>query len=372
MAAGPKSKQDRVFIKDGLKHYRKTYSRTEVRIGAVILTLLGAIGVWVAYKGAHPDPSLLALDVVNPGQSASKAVVDRGPVPEGLALEGWKESGLRVYDPSNVYEKIDGREGYYKSFGFQRLYFLTLEKAGDPTTLVDIELFDLGTTENALGAYSGELGEGMKPEADATGVAHYAQNAFYMVRGRHYLRALGSADNPVIHGQLEHLRARFTEALEGEPLPWAFQLFIGRLGLEPGALAYMSENAFGFSDFASDVHAGRLGDETELFVKVCADAAAAAAVAKQFQEGFLGYGKAEGPWVVDEYINTYSGAVSEGAWVVGVRGAPDAKAAVAGLARLKGALEGFSVPTPAAPAPKADDTEHAPSPGEPAYDESEP
>jgi hypothetical protein len=357
--AGPRDKQDRVFIKDGLRHYRRRYSMTEVRIGAGILVVLAAVLAWVLYKGAHPDPGLMALEVVNPGQAPSRAPAERGPVPEGLALEGWKETGLKVYDPSNVYEKIDGREGYYKSFGFQRLHVLTLEKVEDPTTLVDLELFDLGTGENALGAYSGELGQGMQPEADAGGLAHYAQNALYLTRGRYYLRALGSADDAVIRGQLERVRARFTEGMEGEPLPWAFQLFVGKLGLGPGALGYLAENAFGFSDFAADVHTGRLADESELFVKACADPGAAKAVAQQFQAGFLGYGKAKGPWVEDEYISTLSGAVPVGAWVVGVRGAPDVKAAEASLAHLKGALEGFPVPKPAGAAPGA---------GEPGYD----
>ena len=365
MASGPTSKQDRVFIKDGLRHYRRRYSITELWIGAVILAALAVIGAWVAYKGAHPDPGLLALDVVGTGVAASP--VDRGPLPEGLPLPGWRASGPRHYDPSNVYEKINGREGYYKSFGFEALHVLTLETEDDPTTIVDLELFDLGTGENALGAYSGELGAGMKPEADARGLAHYAENALYMTRGRYYLRALGSADDAVIRGQLERVRARFAEALEGEALPWAFRLFVGRLGLEPGAVAYMAENAFGFSDFAADVHVGRLADETELFVKVSAEGAAARTLAEQFRQGFLGYGAAQGMWVQDEYIHTFSGVQASGRWVLGVRGAPDVAAAEAGLERLKAALQGFEVPASAGEGPKVEPPS-SPAGAEPGYD----
>lgn len=367
--------QDRVFAKNPFRHYRKTYDLTEARVGAVVLLGLAAILAWVIYAGQHPDPRLLALDVVDPGENGKAAgPVDRGPLPEDLVLEGWLERPVRVFGPKSLYEKINGREGYYKSFGFERLYFVTLERSGEPTTLVDLELFDLGTPANALGAYNGERDEATSPEVGARGLAHFARNALYLTRGRFYLRAVGSSESEAVIAALEKVRARFEQDLAGEPLPWSYALFLGKLELPPDAIAYYAKNAFGFSDFATEVHAGRLADETELFVKATASPEAAAEIARAFDEGFASYGevKAEG-FVEDRYIQTVSKASAQDAWVYGVRGAPDLAAAKASMARLGRALAGFPAPAVERTAPGEGGANPSAEPGggEAAYDSVE-
>ena len=121
---GASSKSDRLFNPHGRRHYRKNYDLREVPIGLALVVGLLGIGGWVAYKGAHPDPSLLALDVIptdakgiGPADSAQNE--GRGPFPEDLAVSGWKESAVRSFGPDTLYVKINGRAGYYKSFGFR-------------------------------------------------------------------------------------------------------------------------------------------------------------------------------------------------------------------------------------------------------------
>jgi len=369
---------DRLFVKNPFKHYRKTYNLTEVRIGLVILIGLAAILGWVVHKGQNPDPSLLALDVmVEGGKKAAAGPVDRGPLPKDLVLEGWKEGRVRSFDPDNLYEKINGRAGYYQSFGVEAMHFLTLEKEGAPTTLVDLELFDLGKPVNALGAYNGERDKDATPTVGERGLSHYSRNAMYLTRGKFYLRAIGSEESEAVLAQLKKVEARFDADLEGQPLPWSYALFLGRLELPPDAIAYFAENAFGFSDFASEVNVGRLEDETELFVKVAKDEADAAALAKKFDEGFAGYGEVKaGGFVEDRYIQTISKSGHIGRWVYGVRGAPDVAQAKAGLARLNKALDGLEVPQGAAPPAGEPDSEYTTPPsesdlGEPTYDSVE-
>lgn len=357
-------KDDRLFVKNAFRHYRKNYDLTEVRPGMAILFGLAVILGWVIWKGNHPDPSLIALDVIaSGGESQPAGPVDRGPVPENLTLEGWKESPLRSFDPDTLYEKINGREGYYKSFGFERLHFVTLEQEGSPSTIVDLELFDLGKPVNALGAYNGERDAKASPEVGERGLTHYARNALYLTRGRFYLRAVGSDESEPVLEALRKVRARFEADLDGEPLPWSYALFMGKLELPPDAIAYFAENAFGFSDFATEVNVGRLPDETELFVKVAKDADEAARIATSFNEGFASYGtvKADG-FVEDQYIQTLSKTDSTGAWVYGVRGAPKLEAAKAGLARLATALDGLPVPEREARRAAPSDEANAPAP----------
>ena len=305
----------------------------------LILVGLGLVAGWVAYKGAHPEPGL--LDDSPSLVSRAPVTVDRGPVPEGLSPEGWKEGPVSSFGPDNLYEKINGREGYYKSFGFQKLYYLSFQ-SGDRS--IDVEMYDLEKGANAAGAFSGELPEGVLVKTDSGGLSAADRNALFVTRGRYYIRAIGSDEGPETKSAFSHLRAVLVRAIEGEALPWSFSFF-SALGVPPAQMAYLAENAFSFG-FAKDVHVGTLPDkETELFVVRVEAKDQAEALALRFTEGFLGYGRKvdeSGPVVVveDRYLKRMSLVSSEGSLVVGVRGAKDAQAGLEFLEKLKAAARG--------------------------------
>lgn len=368
MSRGSASRENRILVRDGRRHHRPRYSRTELRIGLGVLAVLAGVVGWVAWEGAHPDPSLLfggqdltalggaddpALPerVVAPSAtsggpvSASPAVAPaaaRGPFPGGLAAPGWTEGRVSSFGTENLYEKIDGREGYYKSYGFRELWFVSLELAEDPSVVVDVEAYDLGEASNALGAYAGERPSGGAPEVGENGLTHYDRNALCLTRGRFYVRAIGSEESERVLEQLRDLAAVLDAALPGEPLPWDYALFVGQLGLPPGSVQYTPENAFSFG-FARDVHSALLPDESEMFVVAAGSPEAAAALAERFTRGFLEYGSEAGrsggvQWVEDRYIRTVAGAKPVGPFTIGIRGAPDATAAVAAMNRMETAV----------------------------------
>ena len=374
--------QDRLFVRKGRRHYRRSYSSTEWRIGiAICLGLLGLL-TWVAWKGAHPAPDLFRTEVPlldskaqpidgsdggalvgvgsrssaedatggeSGGRSRPDGAVDRGPVPQGIAGSGWTEGPISQFGYDNVYEKIDGREGFYKSFGFQELHFVSMTKDDDPSSIVDLELFDLGDGANALGAYAGERSPDISPDVTETGMAHIDRNALFLTQGRFYARAIGSDETPAIRSQLEYLRGVLESGLEGEALPWGYGLFVGALGFGSERVSYLPENAFSFG-FATNVYAGLLEDEeTELFVTVRDTSEDAASLARQFRDGFAGYGSqvAESggvAWIEDRFIQTIAGATSSGPWVIGVRGAPDLETAERGIERLRQAVANRAAP----------------------------
>jgi hypothetical protein len=230
------SEEDRLFVRDGRRSYRKTFSMREFRYGLVVLVGLALVAAWVAWKGARPDPALFEIpEELLEGEMPS---TDRGPLPDRLAAPGWSEGPLSQFDSDNLYEKINGREDYYKTFGFERLYFISLVHDEEEATVVDIELFDLGQAANALGAYSGERPPEVTPEVGAGGMSHLAPNALFMTRGRYYLRAIGSEVTDVTQAQLTHLRQAFEAGVQGEPLPWAYALFVGELDLDPSLCSH--------------------------------------------------------------------------------------------------------------------------------------
>lgn len=387
-----KPAEERVFVSQGRRHYRRSYNPMETRLGLAVLVGLGLVLAWVVWKGAHPDPGLFStgaehLTEAPPRSSGPAAPVEaggagagesalpytahgdgnsrpvetaapaepaaagsagaRGVFPAGLAAPGWAEGPITRFDETNLYVKIDGREGYYKGFGFRLLHCVTLTALQDDTRTVDIELYDLGQAENAFGAYSGERSEGTAPVVDDGGMHHFDRNALFLTRGRYYLRAVGSEESPAVRAELEHLKRVIETGLAGHALPGPQALFVVGLGFDPGKISYMPENAYSF-EFADSVYSATLADgETELFVVHTANPAAARELSARFNAGFLEYGSAAGEsdgvaWAKDRYIGTVAGTADLGVWLIGVRGAPDVTTAGRELARLRKAVQSLS------------------------------
>jgi hypothetical protein len=275
--------------------------------------------------------------------AATTTTADRGPVPDGLAMTGWAEGDVSQFDSDNLYEKINGRESYYKSFGFEMLYFTTVVNEANAQTAIDIELYDLGNSANALGAYSGERSPDATPEVSEAGLMHIDRNALMMTQGRYYLRALGSEETAAVRRQLEHIRDRFVSELPGEPLPWGYALFVGRMGLSAASVSYMRENAFSFG-FAKNVYSASLDDGCELFVTPTENTNSAEDLADRFVNGFKRYGTAEGDVIKDRYLGSYARTTSAGPWVVGFRSAEDPEAARQRLVELAEIVKDFPLP----------------------------
>ncbi|ACY13201.1 hypothetical protein Hoch_0563 [Haliangium ochraceum DSM 14365] len=348
-----------MFNPNGRRHFRRSYSLGEVRYSLLAIAALAAITVWVGWRGAHPDPELLALETslldegsaeaperarkmvtgTSPGGTSPGAAEDeRGPVPTGLAAPGWRERGVSSFTRDNLYEKINGRAGYYEAFGVEMLYFVTLVNEEDEGLVVDIEMYDQGELANALGAYAGERQPDATPTLEDGSLGHTARNAMFLVRGRFYVRAIGSDENEPVLAQLAHLREALIAGIEAEPLPWAYSLFIA-VDADPGKIAFVPENAFSFG-FASNVYSAEISEDgAELFAVATVDDAAAAKLAAQFTEGFASYGEAldggDGvQWIEDQYISTIAGATARGSLVLGVRGAADRDSAAHALEAL--------------------------------------
>jgi hypothetical protein len=176
--AGAREDDDRLFVRDGFKHYRRTYSLAEVRWGFAVLGGLVLTVGWVGWTGRRPDPALYAAAL----SGGAAAAVDRGPVPVGLAPAGWREGAISAFGADNLYVKIDGRADFFLSKGFEQLYFVPLA-LGDEGPTIDIEVYAMGSAANALGAFAGERGEGDPAEPIAGGgMRRSARNALYLAR----------------------------------------------------------------------------------------------------------------------------------------------------------------------------------------------
>ena len=380
--SGLGASEHRVLNPRPFRVFRRTYSKAEPKAGAAVLLGLALLWAWVAWRGAHPDPALssdpalletaaAAVPAEIEGRSAPEGVSreaafgpvaakapapGRGLVP-GLAAQGWGEGTVSRFGADDLYVKINGRADFFLARGFRSLAFVTLAGPGDAT--VDVEAYDLGSAQNALGALAAERPTETATES-AGGTSWYvARNALFLARGTSYVRAIGSDESPSVLAQLERVRVAFDEGVAAGERPWTAALFGDALDLGADRLQYTAENAFSFG-FAKNVTSATLDDgETELFVLPAGDEAKARDLAARFEEGFLSYGtKAEAAgatWVKDQYLDTYARTLAAGTMVVGVKGAPDPERASALLAKLAAAVRALppDVARKAAGAPPA-------------------
>jgi hypothetical protein len=349
------------------KPLRPFYSLREFQIGVLIVIFLGGLLVWVMKRGAHPDETLFtvpqnlltdrgkAITVykrpvepwVEPGQTGAATSSPRlDPFPDAVASVDWRvASPPQMFDESNLYVKIDGREAFYKSYGFKKLHFLSLASTEQDGLTIDIELFDLGSIENALGALAAEISDPTtEVQMEPSGLSYTTRNAAFLSQGRYYARIMGSDDNQLIHKEVSVLRDVLQGSLPGDTVPWSYALFVGRLHLNPARIQYDAENAFSFG-FASQVYsAGLTGSDTELFIAHRASSAEANALAAKFAEGFAGFGKKlsaspETAFVQNEYTSAIDGVRAHGSFVIGVRQAKSAQEATQWLDRLAAELD---------------------------------
>src|SRR5688572_16661672 len=81
----PARGDDRVFVKDGFRSYRRTYRLAEVYWGLGVFAGLLALVAWVGWKGAHPDPALFDVSAAVSGEPAAESPSSApGPLPAGL------------------------------------------------------------------------------------------------------------------------------------------------------------------------------------------------------------------------------------------------------------------------------------------------
>ena len=350
-----------VFNRFQRKIYRPFYKLREFQIGLVCIAGLSGVLGWVLWRGCHPDPALFTVNErfltskgTNPpvykrpvetwGESggATRPTAALGPFPADVAGDGWTAPApVAEFDDTNLHVKIDGRETVYKSFGFKRLYCLALSNG---QLSIDIELFDLGTIGNALGALTAEV---TKPDAEFDGFFYASANAGFLVQGRYYARLIGSDDNTTIRTKIAAIKTALLTKLPAETVPWAYALLATGLKVSPAKVQYTPQDAFSF-DFATEVYSAKINGETEVFVSRRANAGEASALAGKFADAFRGFGKAvptpQAKLFANSYVTGIDGVTTEGEYVLGVRLAPTPAEALRWLNQLREVLKTATVP----------------------------
>ncbi len=263
-----------------------------------------------------------------PAESSSAEAKEESLLPS-VELSGWGEpTGLRVYTPEDLWEKINGRADLYLAFHMVRMVFGTYSDSRDPGKFIDVYWYDMGMPDNAFGIYRAEMSS--EPRSVDVGREGYATpGGVFFWKGGSYVRVEASDGSEELAAvALAAARAVAQVVPDADRRLWADDLLPAENRVA-GSFGYEATDAFSL-DFLNDVFRAeyRAGDVAyTTFVHRAKDEASARAtfdayaaffqehgrlVKRETREGFdLVVGEVGG--VVDAVVvvKNYLGGVSE-------------------------------------------------------------
>lgn len=268
---------------------RTAPSRQETVVGMLILLALGGIASGVFYTQSRFDPALMAPVVPVEGSIASPSAA----VPETSFLEEILGEGMRPlspperFGPETLSEKIDGKAELYLSAGFIGLRCQRFVRADEPSSWMEVFLYDMGSKRNAFSVYSSQR----RPDArDASFLpfAYHSQNAVFFVHGPYYVEIIASHEE-MLQAMLDYGRKLVrSKPVQNDGAVNELALF-PTAGLDAGSIRLLSSDVFGFDEL-DQVFVGsytRNGTPMTAFISLRKDENEAAALASSYHRFLL-------------------------------------------------------------------------------------
>ena len=164
-------------------------------ISLIILLILLTIAAAIYRQQSRYDRWLFALDPNLLDTAAGSATTTPGVALNALRqtcqASSWAAGPIESFDPDNVYEKINGKDQTFFSFGFSALHVVTLSSPAQPDHSFEVFVYDMAEPHNAFGIFS-HLRTDDPPwsQPDVLGLA--AANAVFFIKGQYYLSLIGS------------------------------------------------------------------------------------------------------------------------------------------------------------------------------------
>ena len=266
---------------------RKHISIYEIVSSLIILFSLAGIVLWVAtrknlYDSARQDVSLEALKQVSssivlyqrpfkpwqsPDTASSSQNMDLGIFPDSVASDRWRpKSGVKTFDPQNLYVKINGEAERFLRHDFKQLSYLVLQSS-DQIEEISIELYNQGSIAGSSGVFA----EHRSPDShvEQEGPNTYFETSIGLIgrKDHFFYRIAGNRSSESIRNKSRQVVQSFSElpAPESTVAP-GYQL-LQELNIEPTEIRHQAVNVFQY-DFAKDFWFGKpdTAHQTEVFV----------------------------------------------------------------------------------------------------------
>jgi hypothetical protein len=281
---------------------RRSFVRTQVprveRVAsALIIGVLVATGIWVAFKGRHFDPaqfnvradSLKSTAEAVEGKSgtapsgatvalaapatptaatpapAVKAAEGEGESAEGgeghgtaaapqpaatgipleLSLPGIKPmSATEFYNADNLFEKIDGRAPAYQAFNIQQLRSRSFSVTAATGSFVDVYEYRFDTPVNAFGMFAMERDPKGKP-LDFAPDGYSGELGYFFRQGAVYVQIIASDQKTATATAAKLIAQNRAQELPADDHGLAGRRKLPAAGLVADSVAFVSENAQG-------------------------------------------------------------------------------------------------------------------------------
>jgi hypothetical protein len=150
-----------------------------------------------------------------------------------------------VYDPDNLYEKIDGQAELYLSAGFVSLKSQWFAEIHDADSMFEMYVYDMGDGLNAFSVYSVQRRDDAQM-VDLAQFAYQAENALYLVHGPYYVEMISAAPSKNLLPKMTSLARNFIKNTHADSKSIQELGFFPKKNLDRGSISLISKNAFGF------------------------------------------------------------------------------------------------------------------------------
>lgn len=222
-------------------------ARTETYVGLVILFTLAVIAAGIFLRQFHYDAALFAPAVPETGSApASASGSSEGPDLSDYATAGLSPmSGVEVFGPETLSEKIDGKAEMYLSSGFKELRCRRFGRSDRPNEWLELFVYDMDNPRNAFAVFS------LQKRADAEELSivrfsYRTSNALYLVHGRHYVEIVASVES--MAEDVLAVGLKFIQAVQAEGANVGEIGLFSPEGLDPSSVALHVSDVFGFNE----------------------------------------------------------------------------------------------------------------------------
>jgi len=177
---------------------RSRVKALESAVGVCLLVILLLIAAGIFLKQFHYNSGRLGIGATAvsrvEARSSALGVTFRlsSFIPAGFEVF----SELEVYNPENLYEKINGKADQYLESGFEKLFAQRFVSKDDKGLWMEPFVYDMAAARNAFSVYS------LQRRADADtfslfqpSFGYKTGNALYFCHGKYYVELIGSAES---------------------------------------------------------------------------------------------------------------------------------------------------------------------------------
>lgn len=244
-------------------------------------------------------------------------------------INGWKPDGPgKEYNADTLYDYIDGSAEVYRSFNVKRVLAQKYVKDGAPDIIAD--LFDMGSSKDAFGAYHHDMREG--PSGGIGAESEFSGSTLAYWKGSCFVSVLAYDESPEAKRTVRDIGERLAQAIHGDSTPPSIIRLLPEPGLVKSHVHYfhthecLNVHYFLANENLLDLHSASEGvlaryqpEGLEPYVLILLqypNAAAARTARDRFIKGYMPDAEANG--MVRTENGRWTGIGIEGVYWVGV------------------------------------------------------